>query len=63
MSIYGDATLRAVELYKNGVEKDPVLAWQSAIEQFTKSICSQEKPCLRNTFLGLCSDGLYERGD
>jgi hypothetical protein len=58
MGIYGKAALRAVELYKKGVEKDPVQAWQSAIAQFTKSTCSQEKPCPRSAFLGLCEEGL-----
>jgi hypothetical protein len=58
MSIYGDAALKAVELYKKGVKKDPVKAWQSAIEQFTKSTSSRKKPCPKSAFLGLCEEGL-----
>jgi hypothetical protein len=58
MGIYGKAALRAVELYKNRDEKDPVKAWQSAIKQFTKSTSLQEKASPRSTFLGLCEEGL-----
>jgi hypothetical protein len=58
MTIYGKAALRAVDLYKNGVEKDPVQAWQSAIKNLTESSAMREKPCPKSAFLGLCEEGL-----
>jgi hypothetical protein len=58
MGIYGKAALRAVELYKNRDEKDPVQAWQSAIAQFTDKPNSRKKGCPKSAFLGLCEEGL-----
>jgi hypothetical protein len=58
MNMYGKAALKAVELYKNGVEDNPVQAWQRAIAQPPNSTNSQEKPCPRSAFLGLCEEGL-----
>jgi hypothetical protein len=58
MNQYGRAAVRAVELYRNRSPADPLGAWKKAIAEFTDSIYSRKKPCPKNAFLGLCSDGL-----
>ncbi|MDR2069528.1 MAG: hypothetical protein LBP71_06630 [Spirochaetaceae bacterium] len=58
MGVFGKTALKAVELYKNAVTKDPAAAWQRAIKDFTESPSSQKKGCPKSAFLGLCEEGL-----
>jgi hypothetical protein len=44
--------------YKNGEIDDRVQTWKNALKMFTNKVSSQEKGCPRDTFLGLCEEGL-----
>jgi hypothetical protein len=60
MGQYGTVAVKAVALI---VEKnyEPEAAWcEMAKEMFPNSVESQKKPCSRNTFLGLCEEGLIK---
>jgi hypothetical protein len=60
MGKYGTAAVKAVALI---AEKnyEPEAAWcEMAKEMFPNSVESQKKPCPRNTFLGLCEEGLIK---
>jgi hypothetical protein len=58
MPSYGDVAVRAVTLIRQGVERSPANAWDTAVaEIFPNSKSSQEKSCPRSAFLGLCESG------
>ncbi|PKH52150.1 hypothetical protein CXF68_16265 [Tenacibaculum sp. Bg11-29] len=52
---YGSA---AIEAALCGV--NPIVAWKKATKELSFSDSSQEKPCPKNAFLGLCEDGLVK---
>ncbi len=59
MRKYGRTSLIAVKLLKNRKESDPRNAWErAALEVFPDSESSRKKGCPRDTFLGLCEEGL-----
>ena len=59
MGNYGKAAMRAVRFYKTGSAMSPQDAWAKATaEQFGWGTSSQLKGCPKNTFLGLCEEGL-----
>jgi hypothetical protein len=61
MNKYGQAALEAVEIYKSGKVDSPKLAWEEATSKiFGKGTSSQVKGCPRDTFLGLCEEGLVK---
>jgi hypothetical protein len=61
MGKYGDAAVRAIELYKTRLLENPLQAWEDATtEFFGKGTSLQKKACPRGTFLGLCEDGLIK---
>lgn len=62
MCQYGKAAIKAAELVRDG-DMSPRDAWQEAICIFTKSESSQDKPCPRNAFLGLCEEGMIKGVD
>jgi hypothetical protein len=58
---YGQAALKAVELFQSGEYGSPTDAWdRAASELFVKSAAGRRKGCPRNTFLGLCEEGLIK---
>ena len=61
MGKYGTAAIQAVKLYKQGLAESPRDAWDSATAKiFGRGTSSQRKGCPRDTFLGLCEQGLVE---
>ena len=61
MSKYGLVAIEAVSNYQNQKDKNPGLAWDSAVaEFFPKSKSYREKIGPKSTFLGLCEEGLVE---
>lgn len=54
---YGIAALAATRLVREGGLQPPA-AWRRAVAQSGLSLTSQDKPCPRGTFLGLCEGGL-----
>lgn len=59
MNKYGRAAINAVKLLHNQTFENPIDAWEAVSNQiFGKGTSSQLKGCPRNTFLGLCEDGL-----
>ena len=59
MNKYGRAAVDAVVIIKDGHLSDPIAAWEKAMQTiFSKGTASQKKRCPRNTFLGLCEDGM-----
>jgi hypothetical protein len=67
MGNYGEASIKAVELYITGQVKSPEEAWERATtEKCGKGTSSQKKTCPKEAFLGLCEEGLIKgipRGD
>jgi hypothetical protein len=58
---YGRAAMLAVALCRFGRDNSPEKAWERAVaEVFPDSQSSQEKGCPKNTFLGLCQEGLVK---
>lgn len=61
MNKYGQAAIESVKLVHAQQASNPTEAWDVATSQiFGKGTSSQEKSCPRNTFLGLCDDGLIK---
>ncbi len=61
MGKYGDAAVKATQLFTDGKEKDPPAAWRKATRQmFKKNLPSQKKSCPRAAYLGLCESGLVK---
>jgi hypothetical protein len=58
MGQFGITAVEAVELYKNGGANAPAKAWGKSVQKNVHSESTQEKGCPRNTFLGLCEEGL-----
>jgi len=58
MSRYGDAAIKAVDLYKSTVVKSPKSAWERATRELFPSETSRNKGCTKDAFLGLCQEGL-----
>jgi hypothetical protein len=54
MGQYGEAAVKATKRYRSG---NPRLAWDDAVREVTESRTSQEEPCPRCAYLGLCEDG------
>lgn len=60
MSRYGDVAVRAVTIVAED-NVSPKSAWEKAVREFyPSSESSQWKACPRNTFLGLCEDGIID---
>jgi hypothetical protein len=58
---YGDAALRTIEIIKESVVNDPMIAWnQATTEIFGKGTSGQMKGCPKNAFIGLCEAGLVK---
>ena len=49
---YGLAAIKAAKEGENAIE-----VWEKAVKELFKSKDSQDKPCPRNAFLGLCEAG------
>jgi hypothetical protein len=61
MSKYGQAAIRAVDLFNKKVVESPTKAWERATgEFFGEGSWGQKKGCPKNAFLGLCEEGLVE---
>ena len=61
MGKYGEAAVLAVDIIKNGGCNNAKEAWELAsTEIFGKGTPSQLKGCPKNTFLGLCEEGLIK---
>jgi hypothetical protein len=61
MSKYGQAAVRACELYNMKIVESPVKAWEKATSEiFGDGSWGQKKGCPKNAFLGLCEEGLVE---
>ncbi|WP_339319345.1 hypothetical protein [Paenibacillus sp. FSL R10-2734] len=59
MNKYGVVAIKAIELMKNGELSEPPNAWnKAASDMFGEGTSSQRKGCPKNTFLGLCEEGL-----
>lgn len=57
MGQYGQAACIAVDLLLSGATKDPERAWKRAVSRVSESSESQDKPCPKAAFLGLCASG------
>lgn len=61
MGKYGEAAVKAVNYLKEHKHSDPIKAWNEVtMEMFGEGSSSQKKGCPKNTFLGLCEEGLLE---
>ncbi|MFC4321326.1 DUF6979 family protein [Litchfieldia salsa] len=61
MSKYSQAAIKAVQLVNTGVVESPIHAWERATsELFGPGSWGQKKGCPKNSFLGLCEEGLVE---
>ncbi len=61
MGKYGEAAVRTVHYLNEHKHDNPIKAWnEMTIEIFGKGNASQTKGCPKNTFLGLCEEGLLE---
>lgn len=59
MGKYGLTAVKAANLFQQGRVGSPVEVWRSAASTvFPDSKSSREKGCPRDTFLGLCEEGL-----
>ena len=59
MGKYGEAAEIATKLLISNKVSSPVDAWELAVtEVFPNSESSRKKGCPRNTFLGMCEEGL-----
>jgi hypothetical protein len=59
MSCYGEAAIKAVELFRARQVKSPALAWEVAINGIPNLASStRKKGCPKEAFLGLCEEGL-----
>lgn len=61
MGKYGEAAVKAVKYLNEQKLDSPNKAWnQVTIEIFGEGSSSQKKGCPKNTFLGLCEEGVIE---
>jgi hypothetical protein len=60
MNQFAEAAKRAVKFYLEHTVASPDEAWQEAINGLSTSNNVRKKSCPRNTFLGLCSDGIIK---
>ncbi|MGE6666670.1 DUF6979 family protein [Paenibacillus xylanexedens] len=61
MGKYGDAAVRTVKYLSEHKQDSPNKAWDEVtIQIFGEGSSSQKKGCPKNTFLGLCEEGLLE---
>jgi hypothetical protein len=60
MNQFAKAAIKAVKLCRENTEASPLEMWQQAINELSSSDNVRKKGCPRNTFLGLCSDGLIK---
>lgn len=59
MNKYGEAAIKAVELFESGTNMDPRDAWELiANDLFADSPSCRVKGCPKSAFLGLCEEGL-----
>jgi hypothetical protein len=58
MNQFAETGKKAIELYLEHVAISPREAWQKALDGLSYSANVRKKSCPRNTFLGLCSEGL-----
>ena len=60
MNKYADVAIKTVKLL-HSTKLLPQEAWKiTALDVFPNNVSSQVKSCPRNTFLGLCEDGLVK---
>lgn len=57
MGQYGKAAVEATKLYRDGLASSPEEAWEKAVCQVTERPSSQQEPCPRCAYLGLCEEG------
>jgi hypothetical protein len=60
MSKFYEATVKAVGFCIDGTYSNPVEAWKNAVEDMGLSEHTKEKGCPKNTFLGICEEGLVK---
>lgn len=61
MRKYGKCAEIAARLINNKEVSDPITAWdKAALEVFPESESSRIKACPKNTFLGLCEEGIVK---
>lgn len=60
MGIFGKIAVRAVELIQSGLVQDPEGAWEKGAMEFSRSESTQNKGCPRDSFLGLCEEGMVK---
>ncbi len=61
MTKYGNVAIKAVELFRTQNESNLVDAWNIAAKEiFKDKDPSIKKPCPKDTFLGLCEEGLIK---
>lgn len=59
MNKYGIAAVNATQIINNKEAPTPLDAWnQTTIELFGANTPAQRKGCPKNSFLGLCEEGL-----
>lgn len=58
MNNYGLAALKSVRKYKSSYSIIEIWSW--AVKEIFETKSSQEKSCPKNTFLGLCEEGLVK---
>jgi len=62
MGKFGKAAVSAANLIKSGKASSPLDAWKKAVLSRTLALTAweQNKPCPKNTFLGLCAEGVID---
>lgn len=61
MGKYGQAAIEATEMLTSKTVNEPERAWEIAtIKEFGKGTTTQKKGCPKDTFLGLCENGLIK---
>lgn len=60
MSQYGDVAKLAVELLEKGEADNPPEAWEKSAKKLLNTVELQKKGCPKNSFLGLCNEGLIK---
>ena len=61
MSKYGQTAVQATALVSGGSVQSPTDGWEVAVQRiFPNQEASQKKGCPKNTYLGLCEEGLVK---
>lgn len=61
MGNYGNVAKRTTTIINDGKFISPIDAWEEAVWQvFPNSKSSREKGCPKNTYMGLCEEGLVK---